>query len=90
MLSTISPVVIFCRCICWLVHNRCAQCPGQILIRLCLEQKAGATAADESADDEDAEDAAAQGANFDYLLDMALKTLTEEKVPHLLACNPLD
>jgi hypothetical protein len=48
-------------------------------------QKAGAAAADDAAEDEDAEDSAAQGANFDYLLDMALKTLTEEKVLHHMA-----
>jgi hypothetical protein len=43
-------------------------------------QKAGAAAAEDAAEDEDAEDVAAAGANFDYLLDMALKSLTEEKV----------
>ena len=47
----------------------------------CSMQKAGAAAAEDAADDEDAEDVAAAGANFDYLLDMALKSLTEEKVP---------
>lgn len=44
-------------------------------------QKAGAAAAEDAAEDEDAEDVAVAGANFDYLLDMALKSLTEEKVP---------
>lgn len=35
---------------------------------------------EEPADEDEAEDGAASGASFDYLLDMALKSLTEEKV----------
>ena len=71
------------RCVHWRVHSCCAhpavaRCSCDCLIK----QKAGAAAADDAADDEDSEDAAAQGANFDYLLDMALKSLTEEKVLH--------
>lgn len=59
---------------------------ARVSCRAC--QRAGA-AAEEPADEAEAEDAAAaSGASFDYLLDMALKSLTEEKVLFCWFCLP--